>query len=79
MEIRVRNVDPWVISFLRDEAEHAGHSLAEHVRQYLRDAALKRRNDWAAELAAGREEIQKAYGVLSDSTEGIRRDREERG
>jgi len=79
MDIRVRNVDDWVVSFLRDEADHAGHSFAEHVRQYLRDAALRRRNEWAEKLAAGREEIMKSCGLLSDSAEGIRQDREERG
>jgi hypothetical protein len=79
MDIRVRNVDDWVVGFLRDEAELAGHSFAEHIRKCLHDAALRSRKEWAAKLAAGREEIMKTCGIPSDSSDGIRQDREERG
>jgi hypothetical protein len=79
-EIRVRNLEPWVVEFLRDQAQHAGYdSLAGFLRERLRDEALRTRREWAAKLKARQDEFRQKYGVLSDSAALIRQDRDERG
>jgi hypothetical protein len=78
-EVRVRNLEPWVVEFLRDQARHAGCSLEGYLRGRLRQEAMRKRLEWAARLKARQEEFRQKYGVLSDSAELIRQDREERG
>jgi hypothetical protein len=78
-EIRVRNVEPWVVEMLRDQARHAGQSLESFLRQWLRYEAMRKRREWAARLKARQDEFRRKYGVLSDSAALIRQDREERG
>jgi hypothetical protein len=79
-EVRVRNLEPWVVDFLRDRAKAEGHQhLESFLREHLREEAMRKRREWADRLRAGREEMFQKYGLLSDSTEGIRQDRDERG
>ena len=78
-EIRVRNLEPWVVEFLRDQAQHAGCSLEGYLRERLRDEAMRTRRAWAERLRARREELLQKYGLFSDSAELIRQDRDERG
>ncbi len=78
-EIRVRNLEPWVVEFLRDQARHAGHSLEGFLRERLREEAMRKRREWAERLKARQDEFRQKYGVLSDSAPLIRQDREERG
>ena len=77
--INVRNIEPWVVEMLRDQAQRAGSSLEGYVRQRLREEAMRKRLDWAAKLKARQDEFRRKYGVLSDSAELIRQDRDERG
>jgi hypothetical protein len=79
-EIRVRNLERWVIDFLRDRARAEGHQhLESFLRQHLRAEALRKRREWAARLKARHEELYQKYGLFSDSAKLIRQDREERG
>ena len=43
------------------------------------DATARRRRKRAAELSAFRKMLRRKYGTLSDSTDGIRADRQARG
>ena len=74
--IHVRNLEPWVVEMLRDQAQRAGCSSLE---SYLRDEAMRPRREWAEKLRARREEMFQKYGLFSDSAELIRQDRDERG
>jgi hypothetical protein len=78
-EVRVRNLEPWVVDMLRDQAQRAGYSLEGYLRERLRDEALRKRREWAGKLKARQDEYRHKYGVLSDSAELIRQDRDERG
>lgn len=78
--IHVRNLEPWVVEMLRDQAQRAGcSSLESYLRDHLRDEAMRPRREWAAKLKARQDEFRQKYGVLSDSAELIRQDRDERG
>lgn len=77
--IHVRNLEPWVVDMLRDQAQHAGCSLEGYLRERLRDVALQKRREWSTRLKARQDEFRQKYGVLSDSAELIRQDRDERG
>jgi hypothetical protein len=78
-EVRVRKLEPWVVEFLRDQARLAGDNLESYLRKRLRDEAMRTRREWAARLRARQEEFRQKYGVLGDSAELIRQDRDERG
>jgi hypothetical protein len=78
-EIRVRNLEPWVVEMLRDQAQRAGCSLEGFLRERLREEAMRKRLEWAEKLRARREELFQKYGLFSDSAELIRQDRDERG
>ena len=77
--MRVRNLKPWVVEMLRDQAQRAGCSLEGYLRDRLREEAMRKRLEWAAKLKARQDEFRQKYGVLSDSAELIRQDRDERG
>jgi len=77
--IYVRNLEPWVVEMLRDQAQRAGCSLEGYLRKRLRDEAMRKRREWSAKLKAHQDEFRQKYGVLSDSAELIRQDRDERG
>jgi plasmid stability protein len=78
-EVKIRKLPDWVIAAFRLRAENAGRSLEEELRILLTEAALKPKQDRAAELACFREMLRRKYGSLRDSTEDIRHDRETRG
>lgn len=77
--IHVRNLEPWVVEMLRDQAHRAGCSLEGYLRERLRDEAMRKRREWVEKLRAHREELFQKYGQFSDSAELIRQDRDERG
>ena len=78
-DIKVRRLPEWVVSAFKARAAQAGRSLEEELRALLVDAAAKPKRERAAELAAFRRMLRRKYGTLTDSTEGIRGDREARG
>jgi plasmid stability protein len=78
-DVKVRNLPDWVVASIRARAEHEGRSLEEELRVLITDDAKKRRQETIRELKAFQNKLRKKYGVLSDSTPGIREDRQARG
>ncbi len=78
-DVKIRRLPDWVIAAHKARAERAGRSLEEELRILLAAAATKPQRDCAARIAAFREKLRRKYGNLTDSSAGIRRDREARG
>jgi len=78
-DVKICELPESVIATFRVRAAAAGRSMEEELRLQLIEAASRSRQDMLAELDAFREMLQRKYGILSDSTEGIRQDRESRG
>jgi antitoxin FitA len=78
-EVRIRNVDDWVVELHRNRAKLRGRSLENELRQILTDAALAKKQALASELRAGVDELREKYGTFSDSAVQIREERDARG
>jgi plasmid stability protein len=78
-EVRVRNLEEWVVDAYRGRAKRHGRSLEGELRQMLRDEIANSRKRLVAELAEGLREMEAKYGVLPDSAKGIREERDARG
>ncbi len=75
-QIHVRNLDEWIVSSLRERAQHNGRSLEAELRQMLREEALRPRRRIATELKQLREEMDEKYGPWADSTAVLRQMRD---
>jgi plasmid stability protein len=78
-QIKVRDLDDWVVHILRDNALSAGHSLEQHLRELLKTAALADQKRFAEEQLRHLAEFKEKHGELTDSSAGIRADRELNG
>ena len=78
-EVRLRNVDDWVVEWHRHQAKLEGKSLENELCQVLTEAALAKKRELATEMRAGLEELRSKYGTFSDSAAIIREDRDHRG
>jgi plasmid stability protein len=78
-DVRIRNVDDWIVEWHRHQAKRKGRSLENELRQVITDAALAKKHAIAQEMRAGLDELRSKYGLMSDSTVGIREDRDRRG
>ena len=78
-EVRVRNVDDWIVESIRTRARSQGRSLEAEVRDVLLKEALRPKEELAAELRRMRGELRDKYGAFSDSAALIREDRDARG
>lgn len=78
-DLRVRNMDDWVIAELKAQAKAHGHSLEAELRERLRELALRPRQEMADRAARLRDIIAQAHGLLPDSAAAIREDRDARG
>jgi plasmid stability protein len=78
-DVKIRNLDDWVLNSHRARAQAAGRSVEEELRNVLTEAALAARRKAADELRTLREEMRAKYGVLPDSTPGIREERDSWG
>jgi plasmid stability protein len=78
-DIRVRKLDDWVVGWFRSQAKQHGRSLEGELRDVLTESALRRKKEIAADLRADLEELEKKYGLFSDSAKLIREDRDARG
>ena len=78
-EVRIRNLDDWVVESIRQRARANGQSLEGALRDLLRQEAMRPKLELANELRQMREELRKKYGTFSDSTIGIREERDRRG
>ncbi|HVS39328.1 MAG TPA: hypothetical protein VMS17_27470 [Gemmataceae bacterium] len=77
-DVRIRNVDDWVVELHRNRAKLERRSLESELRQIITQAALAKKQTLAAELHAGVEALRAKYGTFSDSTIGIREERDTR-
>jgi len=78
-ELRVRNMDDWVIAELKAQARAHGHSLETELRERLRELALRPRQEMAERAAHLRDAIAQEHGLLPDSAAAIREERDARG
>ena len=78
-ELRVRNIDDWVLAELKAQARAHGRSLETELRDRLRELALRPRLEMAGRAARLRDAIAQEHGVLPDSAVSIREERETRG
>jgi plasmid stability protein len=79
-DVKIRNLDDWVLSSHRTRAKAAGRSVEEELRHVLTESALAVRREWAARLEKLRAEMRAENGgPMPDSTPGIREDRDSWG
>lgn len=78
-ELRIRNVDDWVVEWHRTRAKRDGKTLEGELRQILTDSALASKRALADELRAGLDELRSQGRVFSDSAKLVREDRDARG
>lgn len=78
-ELRVRNLDEWVLRELKDQAKSHGQSLEGELRERLTELALRPRREMAERAARLREAIGRESGLMPDSAAAIREDRDGRG
>ena len=73
---KIRKLPDWAVAHHKRNAERAGRSLEEALRQFLTEDALAKRDRLWRHLAETRARIRKRHSVLSDSTADIRDERE---
>jgi plasmid stability protein len=78
-DVKIRKLPDWVVASFRSRAAALGRSLEEELRLLLTEVARSRRQQFLAETGAFQNRLRSRYGQLSDSTGGIRDDREQRG
>jgi plasmid stability protein len=78
-EVRIRNVDDWVVEWHRHQAKRDGRSLENELRQVLTEAALAKKRAIVTEMRVSLEKLRSKYGTMSDSAKTIREDRDRHG
>ena len=78
MQVRIRNVDDWVVDLHRNRARQEGRTLESELRQVITEAALAKKRALAEELRAGVNELRDKYGTFSDGAVLIREERDSR-
>jgi plasmid stability protein len=78
-DVKVRKLEDRVVRFYRRRAEKAGHSLEAELRKFLTEGMSLERQEWVLEVHRRLERLRKKYGIMPDSTPGIRAERDERG
>lgn len=78
-DVRIRNLENWVVEWHRQAAKRYGRSLEGQLRELLTAAVLERKRQMAESMRADLAELQSKHGMFADSTPGIRADREDRG
>jgi hypothetical protein len=75
-DVKIRDIDEGVVAFYRQRAKSKGVSLEEELRQTLADVQQRVRLEWIEVLKKEHDEQARNYGVLPDSTPGIRAERD---
>ena len=78
-DVRVRNLDEWVVDALRTRACANRRSLEGELRELLRQEALRPKQELADELHTMLDELRHPPRPFSDSAAIIREMRDERG
>jgi plasmid stability protein len=77
-ELRIRNVDEWIVDIHRHNAKRNGVSLEFEIKRVLSDAAFAKRQSTAKKLESYRNEMRDKYGEFPSSVAFIRDMREGR-
>ena len=77
-ELRVRNLDDWVVDELKTQAKAKGRSLEADLRERLRELVMRPRHEMAERTAQLRNAIAQQCGLLPDSVDAIREERDKR-
>lgn len=77
-ELRIRNIDDWIVDMHRHNAKKNGASLEAELRRVLTDAALAKRYAMADRLEKECNELREKYGEFPSSVPFIRAMREGR-
>ncbi len=75
-QIKVRNLDDWIVGVHRDLADRIGCSLEHHLRAVLKQSALDSQRAFAQDSLEQLDKARKKYGVLPSSLDLIRDQRE---
>jgi antitoxin FitA len=78
-ELRIRNVDDWIVDTFRTRARQHQRSMEAELRELLATEAARPRLAFLEELRQSREELRLKYGLFPDSARDIREDRDARG
>ena len=79
MEIRIRNVEEWVVDAHRLRAKQNGRTLEGELRTLLTEIAREKKRAVTARMRQRLEQMRQQHGTLTDSAWGIREDRDARG
>ena len=74
-DIKVRNLEDWIVTVHRDKAVLEGQSLEQYMRDLLKELALESQRQFAKEQRKHLAEFEQTFGTLTESAEGIRQDR----
>lgn len=76
MDLRIRNLNDAVVRELKDQAKRLGKGWQGFLHDALTDVALRPRRELAARLREQHAAMRAEFGVLRDSTPGIRAERD---
>ncbi|GAB5407255.1 MAG: hypothetical protein Aurels2KO_54860 [Aureliella sp.] len=76
-QIKVRQLEDWIVGVHRDKATRSGMSLEEYLRDLLRSLALRSQRQFADEAERQLAISNEKYGVLPSSVDIIREQREQ--
>jgi plasmid stability protein len=71
-EVRVRNLENWVVESMKSRAKRNGHSLEAELREMLTNSVQNERQKLIEKSQKLRDEMKKICGKLPDSTGFIR-------
>lgn len=76
--VRIRKLEPWIVTTHARLAENGGVSLEEHLRELLRKQALRAQHEMADDLQQLRTELAEQFGSnFPNSVELVRAVRDE--
>jgi plasmid stability protein len=78
-DVRIRNLDDWVASWLKAQAKLHGRSFERELRELLTETVRSRKHQIGEQLLTDLAAIEQRHGLFVDGTKGIREERDKRG
>lgn len=78
-DVRVRNLEDWIVEAIKAHAKRHGRSLEAELREVLRKEAMRPRHTFLKEAKKRLKQLEGKYGIMPDSTPEIRSERDKRG
>jgi plasmid stability protein len=75
-ELRIRNVEDWVVEQHRFNARKKGITLGDELKRVLVETAMAQRGKMANEITKNLEKMRNKYGTFPSSVKDIREYRE---